>query len=152
MLKLKDLNRKNFHHTDFWYSKTAEKHKITNVPTQAALVCLMRLADTLQFIRDAKDIPLIITSGYRCYQLNRLVKGSPNSAHMQGLAADILFKDKTPEQTCDLILETGVKFDQMLIEENILHFGIKIRDQDCRHEIAYARFDGKNWIKTPKLK
>lgn len=147
MIQLKDLRRKNFEPKNFWYSKIAEKNNISNVPPQSALVGLMKLADTLQFIRDKIDIPLIITSAYRSHQLNRLIKGSPNSAHLQGLAADILFIDKTPMQTCELILTTGVVFDQMLVEKDILHFGLKIRDKDCRLEIANAYFDGKKWVK-----
>ena len=74
MIELKDLRRKNFEPKNFWYSKTAEKNNISNVPPQSALVGLMKLADTLQFIRDKIDIPLIISNAYRSHQLNRLIK------------------------------------------------------------------------------
>ena len=149
MLKLQDLKRKNFESRDFWYSKIAEKNNITNVPPQSAMVGLMILADKLQFIRDRIDIPLLIFSAFRCHQLNRLIKGSPNSAHLQGLAADVLFKEKTIEQTCDLILQTGVVFDQLLLEpkQGIVHFGLKVRDENCRLEVAVVEFDGKKWTK-----
>lgn len=149
MLKLTDLKRKNFESRDFWYSKIAEKNNITNVPPQSAMVGLMILGDKLQFIRDRIDIPLILFSVFRCHQLNRLIKGSPNSAHLQGLAADLLFKGKTIEETCDLILQTGVVFDQLLLEpkQGVVHFGLKARDEDCRHEVAIVEFDGKKWVK-----
>lgn len=149
MLKLQDLKRKNFESRDFWYSKIAEKNDITNIPPLSALTGLMLLADKLQFIRDKINIPLIIFSAFRCHQLNRLVKGSPKSAHLQGLAADILFKDKSIEETCNLILQTGVVFDQLLLEpqKGIVHFGLKVRDKDCRHEVAIVEFDGKKWTK-----
>lgn len=149
MLQLSDLRRPNFEPKEFWESSTAKKHKISNVPPQSALTGLMILADKLQFIRDKVGLPITMTSCYRSYQLNRLVKGSPTSAHTQGLAADILFKDKTPKETCELILTTGVVFDQMLIEKDILHFGIKLRDKDCRLEIAYAFIENGKWVKRP---
>jgi hypothetical protein len=153
MLQVKDLKRPHFEAKDFWYSKTAEKNNISNVPPQSALTGLMKLADKLEFVRQTlidkgHDIPMVLTSVFRCHQLNRLVKGSPNSAHLQGCAADLLFKGKTPAETCDLILQTGVVFDQMLIEENTLHFGIKIKEEQNRLEIAIAKWNPKikKWV------
>jgi uncharacterized protein YcbK (DUF882 family) len=43
----------------------------------------------LQRVRDITDIPMIITSGYRCKEYNRLVGGVDNSAHTKGIAVDI---------------------------------------------------------------
>ena len=148
MLTLKDLKRPHFEPKDFWYSKTAEKNNISNVPPLSALTGLMVLADKLEFIRQTLidkgyDLPIILTSVFRCHQLNRLVNGSPNSAHMQGCASDLLLKGKTPKETCDLILKTGVVFDQMLIEKDTLHFGIKIKEEQNRLEIAIAKFNPK---------
>lgn len=147
MLKISNLKRKNFDPKIFYYSKTAESMGISNEPPQSVLVCLMILADKLQFIRDKTKHQMIITSCYRSPKLNEIIKGSPNSAHMQGLAADFIFKDKNPEQTCEMILKTGVSFDQLLIENKIVHFGIKLRDSENRLEIAKCFFDGKKWVK-----
>lgn len=48
------------------------------------------LLEMLERLRAAcGDIPLTITSGFRCPQHNRSVGGSPASRHMFGLAADI---------------------------------------------------------------
>lgn len=38
----------------------------------------------------ARDVPVIIRSGYRCEALNRAVGGSAGSDHMRALAADIV--------------------------------------------------------------
>lgn len=43
----------------------------------------------LELIRKYYALPIRITSGYRCPELNQLVGGSPSSAHMQALAVDI---------------------------------------------------------------
>jgi uncharacterized protein YcbK (DUF882 family) len=56
----------------------------------------------LQPLRD-KIGPVRITSGYRCPRLNDAVGGVKNSAHLQGLAADIAFND---EAHATLIIET----------------------------------------------
>lgn len=52
----------------------------------------------LQPVRDQFGMPIIITSGYRCPELNLLVGGVKNSAHKQGRAADIRIKHLAPRQ------------------------------------------------------
>ena len=47
----------------------------------------------LDSLREFVGAPLHITSGYRCEKHNKKVKGSPNSAHLRGKAADILVTD-----------------------------------------------------------
>jgi hypothetical protein len=46
-------------------------------------------AAVLQPLRDAIGKPVQVTSGYRSARLNAHVGGVPNSAHLNGLAADI---------------------------------------------------------------
>lgn len=49
------------------------------------------LVNLLEEIRSHLDMPLKITSGYRCEEHNASTKGSaPNSYHVRGMAADIL--------------------------------------------------------------
>lgn len=47
-----------------------------------------RLIDRLEAIREFADIPIQITSGYRCPTRNAEVGGEANSAHLTGEAAD----------------------------------------------------------------
>jgi len=51
-----------------------------------------RFIATLDALRTALDGPIIVSSGYRCYDHNLKV-GTPNSAHTRGYAADILVAD-----------------------------------------------------------
>jgi zinc D-Ala-D-Ala carboxypeptidase len=51
---------------------------------------LARLAKELQKVRDFFRVPVIVTSGYRCPELNKLVGGAANSLHTKGVAADFL--------------------------------------------------------------
>lgn len=47
------------------------------------------LVECLQRIRNRFNVPITITSGYRCPAHNKVVGGSKSSRHMLGLAADI---------------------------------------------------------------
>lgn len=49
---------------------------------------LNELASALEIIREHFGQPITLTSGYRTKYLNSLVGGHPNSAHMDGRAAD----------------------------------------------------------------
>jgi uncharacterized protein YcbK (DUF882 family) len=44
----------------------------------------------LQQLRDQVKVPIIITSGYRCTEYNKKIKGARNSYHLSGDAADIV--------------------------------------------------------------
>lgn len=61
------------------------------------------LAYHLQRLRDKFNKPININSGYRCELHNSVIGGSKNSQHKLGLAADIVVKDKTPDEVYDFI-------------------------------------------------
>jgi len=72
------------------YSDTANAEGIDNSPDQAAIDQLTQLAQlTLEGIRRiCSGHPVIISSGYRCPELNEAVGGASNSAHLYGCTAD----------------------------------------------------------------
>ena len=60
---------------------------------------LKELAKNLQIIRDELGEPIKINSGWRCENYNdNVVKGSKNSQHKLGKAADIVVKNLTPDE------------------------------------------------------
>lgn len=71
-------------------SQTAVKYGIANVPSPEAVENLRALCvHTLEPLREALGLPIIITSGFRTKALNdKLAHSSERSQHMQGLAAD----------------------------------------------------------------
>jgi uncharacterized protein YcbK (DUF882 family) len=103
--KLSDLNRANFKAIEFYKSDTALKYNIDNNPKeQATLENLDILADKMQEVRDLLDSPIIITSGYRCLELNmKLTNSAKDSFHLFGLAADFIVKNKDPEKIVKLL-------------------------------------------------
>ena len=73
------------------------------------------LVSKLQELRDRVEVPITITSGYRCPAYNRRIPpqgvgGAQNSQHMYGRAADIIVKDHTPEKVAELAKEVGFTF------------------------------------------
>ena len=72
-------------------SPTAERLGLDNMPKSIEIIDnLCKLGDTvLDPLRTATGFPVIITSGYRCQELNSAVGGVRNSRHLLGLAADI---------------------------------------------------------------
>ena len=98
---------------EFIYSETAIRKGIDNYPDNIAITNLMMLCrDVLEPAREEYGKAMIISSGYRCEELNKAVGGAKTSLHMQGLAADIVCSE--PKKLFE-ILKKG-KFDQLLWE------------------------------------
>ena len=76
------------------HSDTADRLCIDNTPTGDAIDNLDRLVtNVLDNLRDGWGRPIIVTSGYRCKELNAAVGGACNSQHLKGQAADIISDD-----------------------------------------------------------
>ena len=75
---------------EFIRSATARKHGIDNEPPPEAVENLKLLCHhTLEPLREALGLPVVITSGYRCKALNNIIAHHSNrSQHMKGQAAD----------------------------------------------------------------
>ena len=76
------------------HSDTADRLGIDNSPTSEAVSNLNDLVtNVLDKLRDGWGRPIIVTSGYRCKELNAAVGGTRNSQHLKGQAADIVSDD-----------------------------------------------------------
>ena len=93
-----------------------------NQPTVQQMVnmtygCLMLLEPA----RKAIGCPIIVTSGFRCEAVNRLVGGVKNSQHLQGCAADIRPRDPAQFQRLVAFLTSHALTDQLLTGSGWLH-------------------------------
>ena len=135
-LTKESLKRKNFTPDDFFVSSTAKKLGLNNYPAAGAdlsiLTCLMSTADMLQAAYDILEsehfsrknkakFGIKINSVYRSYEVNAAVKGSRNSQHCQGLAADITSSFGTPEEIMKFLHSIGFLVDQCFSEGSWLH-------------------------------
>ncbi|MBP5628302.1 MAG: peptidase M15 [Bacteroidaceae bacterium] len=93
----------NFTLREMVSSYTAKRKGIDNTPSVEAVNNLGRLCRRiLQPIRDAWGEPIIVSSGYRCPDLNRYVKGAIGSDHIHGCAADIKTVGDQPARNKEL--------------------------------------------------
>ena len=108
----------NFSLEEFERSDTAKRLGIDNHVPQFAIARLRTLCEkVLQPVRDHFGVPIIITSGYRCPDLNDAVKGATSSQHMKGEAADF-YINAPPLTLRDIYLwmVDNLSFDQLIWE------------------------------------
>lgn len=112
----------NFFVREFTRSETAARKGIEIVPTSAELENLKRLAvDVLEPIRRiCDDRSITIWSGLRPMWLNKEVKGSKNSDHINGRAADIIVAGLSPLEVCRRIAK---RMHDLPIKQLILEYG-----------------------------
>ena len=85
---------KNFKMKEFSHSDTAVSLGIDNtIPVECVAKIEHLVVCVLDPIREHWGLPIRITSGYRCPELNDEVGGVEDSYHMEGCAADISATD-----------------------------------------------------------
>jgi hypothetical protein len=101
-------------------STTARRQGIDNTPPASAVKALTALVENvLDPLREAWGHPIIVSSGYRCPRLNKIVRGAASSQHILGQAADIHTVSDRPEDNkrlFDLIRKLNLPFDQLIDE------------------------------------
>jgi len=100
-------------------STKAAQLKIDNTPPVEIIPRLIMLAEMLERIRSAVNVPITVTSGYRCQRLNQAVGGVTSSDHTQGHAADIIApKFGTPTELARLLapLVSVLGIGQLILE------------------------------------
>ncbi len=104
------------------HSATALREGIDNRPSKCAYHLLHVLVDQLlDPIREAWGEPIVVSSGYRCKQLNALVGGVKNSHHILGCAADIIAGNRADHRRLFKLIqqmqqEGRIKFTQLIWE------------------------------------
>lgn len=121
---------KHFNLSEFFQSSAAAKNGIKNEPSPDEKATIVRninllVDNVLDPVRDMVNAPIIITSGYRCPQVNRLVGGVDNSQHMSGCAADFHVMGFTPSVMYEvfLFIFNTMEYDQLIYyrRKNIIH-------------------------------
>ena len=91
---------------------------------------LIRLAEWAETIRAVIKAPLIITSGYRCEELNRRIGGSMTSRHIRAEAIDFVPLGTDTEAAFYKLaaLASEIEFGQLILEKRgggyIIHAGM----------------------------
>lgn len=141
---------------EFTRSETATRKGIPNIPSRYDINRMELLCNkVLEPIHIHIEMPMRITSGFRCKRLNRKVGGSRSSQHCYGMSADFhidAFSDMN-NLFC-LIIDLKLPFDQLIHEyldpeagEGWIH--ISHRAGNNRHQIKRA-YKVSKWYRRKK--
>ena len=98
-------------------SQTAIRRKIKNIPSQKEIENLVHIAENIfQKVRDHFGVPIRLSSGYRCAELNKAVGGSKHSQHMTGEALDIQGTNGLTNAEIFNYIKDNLVFDQLIWE------------------------------------
>jgi hypothetical protein len=107
---------KHFSLAELTRSDTAAKRGIYNIPEPEHVENLKALCvNVLEPVRVHFDRPVTIKSGFRCYELNRMIGGAANSQHTTGQAADIEIRGVDNADVFRFIAQ-NLTFDQLIAE------------------------------------
>lgn len=114
----------NFTLNELLRSRVGENRGIDNTPSDEIKRQLEFTIAGLQRIRCALGRPMIITSGYRCPELNLAVGGVESSQHVKGEAADFISPSfgrpsDITEYLSDRMGILGI--DQLILESSWVH-------------------------------
>lgn len=126
-----DLNQRLSPHFTLREMLVTTHRHIDNIPNEGELERMRRFC--LQFMEPVRERfgPIIVTSGFRCDELNDHIGGSEDSAHKYGCAGD--FHALAPAVSCRKIVrwiveESGLPYDQVIDEytrqSNWVHLGM----------------------------
>lgn len=80
----------------------------------------------------------VVTSGYRCEELNKKVGGVSNSQHLFGEAVDIRFESQRLMAKAVKYIYDAINFDQLILYKNFIHVSIKSSGRQRREVIIKA--------------
>ena len=124
-------------------SSTARKYGIDNTPQDAEIIeHIEELIELMDDVRTAWGGPLIVTSGYRCPELNKKVGGAKTSAHLTGYAVDCVPANNRKKEFFEFCKEylKNKDFDELIFEKNSkgaiwCHIALKSIDGKQRKKI-----------------
>ena len=136
---MKLLNTQYFKSSEIIYSYKAEQLEIDNTPTDDVVIANLNYTlQRLNTIREMYGHPIIISSGYRCEELNKAVGGVKDSKHKTGLAFDLKFYEELFE-----FLKDNCSFDKLILEQNSktkwLHIQFRLDKTKERRLIFYEQ-------------
>lgn len=132
---------KNFWLREFVRSQTAARMGRIIEPTEEEIANLKLLCvNVLQPIRDELGRAITILSGLRPRWLNSAVGGAKESAHIYGLAGDIIIAGFTPYAACRAIEQMRLPWNQLILEfGQWVHIAAAPAGVHPRREVLTAR-------------
>lgn len=129
---------------EFIRSQRAKDAGINNTPPDTVIPNIKLTLEGLERVRTVLKQPIIVLSGYRCTELNKLVKGSNGSQHIDGQAADIICPMYGhPKEVAKLLEKNAdaIKYDQLIYEGGSMGDWVHISfsDRDRRQALTKTK-------------
>lgn len=118
----------HFTYAEFTRSDTALRLGLTNDLPCELVHNAKATAAMLERIRAFLGMPMTVTSGYRCLELNRAIKSKDTSDHVQGLACDFVCPLTPPlllAQRLATVMEQ-LFIGQLIYEHTWIHVGVPV--------------------------
>jgi len=99
-------------------SQTAARMGIDNEPRDKRILDnILATASRMDNVRSLLGVPVIVTSWYRCPELNLAIGSKPTSQHSQGVAVDFVApRYGTPREIVTRVRDEHVLYDQVILE------------------------------------
>ena len=136
----------HFTYEELSHSEWAARAGIENTPGPVEIENLKRVAAALEACRYALGAPIIVSSGYRCPEVNRHVGGASTSMHLQGLAVDFICPQYgTPAEVAKrLLMVVALEFDQVIHEfGRWVHLGLAVTGAKPRRQVLSVFTPGR---------
>ena len=132
------------------FSQAALRNGLDNTPDAAQVANLSRLCATLlEPGRALVAVPWHIDSGYRSPLVNANIGGAPDSAHMEGRAADVipmLSRNATLWDAFEVLHHSQLPYDQIIFECRAwIHLSAPPQGQTPRRQALVATGGPGHW-------
>ncbi len=122
-------------------SAKADEFNIDNFPKDCNIIDnIIYTMECLDHIREEYGLPLYISSGYRCPELNRKVGGKETSQHLKGQAADINLGSVEKNRAFFNWLachKDEIEFDQLIDESKYSWVHVSVKKENNRKQILH---------------
>lgn len=122
-------------------SSKADEFNIDNWPKDADIMDnIIFTMECLDKIREDYGLPLFISSGYRCDELNKKVGGVKTSQHTKGQAADINLGSVEMNRAFFNWCNTNIKnlpIDQLIDESHYSWVHLSFTKENQRHQVLH---------------
>ena len=94
-----------------------DHRQFDNTPNDAEIANLTRLAQFLELVKvKLGNKPIMVNSAFRSKAVNDAVGSKDTSQHRIGCAADIRVPGMTPNEVVETVMESGLRYDQIIRE------------------------------------
>lgn len=132
---------KHFKFKEMISSAKADEFQIDNFPKDCDIIDnIIFTMEKLDAIREEYGLPLYVSSGYRCPDLNTKVGGKETSQHLKGQAADINLGSVEKNRAFFNWLACNkdeVEFDQLIDESHFSWVHVSFKKENSRKQILH---------------